>query len=92
MIARARITPRAAGDATLTYVPIAAVIEGDGQRALVYLPAAGRARRREVRIAFITSGQVALAEGVQPGETVITEGALYLGDGEAIQVAAAAGT
>ena len=45
-----------------------------------------------MRIAFITSGQVALAEGVQPGETVITEGALYLGDGEAIQVAAAAGT
>jgi multidrug efflux system membrane fusion protein len=91
MVARARIMPGATGGATLTYVPIAAVIEGDGQRALVYLPVDGRARRREVRVAFITSGQVALTEGVQPGDAVITEGALYLGDGEAIQVATTAG-
>jgi len=34
--------------------------------------------------------KVAIAAGVQPGEQVITDGALYLSDGEKVSVATAA--
>jgi multidrug efflux pump subunit AcrA (membrane-fusion protein) len=39
-----------------------------------------------VRVGFIRDEQVALAEGLKPGERVVTEGALYLVDGERIRV------
>jgi len=39
-----------------------------------------------VRVAFIAPQSVALAEGVQPGERVVTDGALYLQDNERIEI------
>jgi hypothetical protein len=43
-----------------------------------------------VRIAFIAAAAVALADGLKAGEIVVTDGALYLEDGERIQVVAPA--
>jgi multidrug efflux system membrane fusion protein len=86
--ARLRIDPVAAGESTLPYAPIAAVIEADGDRAAVFVVEAGTARRRAVRIAFIAPAAVAIASGLRAGETVVTDGALYLEDGEKIKVVA----
>ncbi|MCP5327455.1 MAG: efflux RND transporter periplasmic adaptor subunit [Sinobacteraceae bacterium] len=86
LVAKVTVSPSSARAATLTYVPIAAVVEGQRDQASVFVPSGARAQRRPVRIAFITGEQVALAEGLQPGETVVTQGALYLQGGEPIAV------
>lgn len=83
--ARLQINPVLAARSTLPYAPIAAVIEGDGDRAAVFVLEDGVARRRAVRIAFIAPESVAIAEGLKVGETVVTEGALYLEDGQQVQ-------
>jgi RND family efflux transporter MFP subunit len=83
--ARLRLDPFLAGDSVLPYAPIAAVMEADGDRAAVFLLENGVARRRPVRIAFIAPSAVAISEGLRVGETVVTDGALYLEDGEQIQ-------
>ena len=91
LVAKLRIHPAAARAGELTYVPIAAVVEGDGSRASVFVVSGDHATRRPVRIAFIESGGVALLDGLKPGERVVTDGALYLEDGERIEVVPEAG-
>ena len=88
LAARLRIDPAAASEAVLPYAPVAAIIEADGDRAAVYVLRDGVARRRPVRIAFIAPAAVAIAEGLAPGETVVTDGALYLADGAKVTVVA----
>lgn len=87
LAARLRIDPAAAGESRLPYAPIAAVIEADKDRAAVFVVDKGIARRRPVRVAFIGPAEVALAEGLRAGEKVVTDGALYLEDGERVRVA-----
>jgi len=86
LVAKLRVYPASSRAAALTYVPISAVVEGDGDRASVFVINGDRAQRRSVHVAFIASSGVALAQGVQPGERVVTDGALYLQDGEPIEV------
>lgn len=86
LLAKLTIHPAAADASTLTYVPIAAIVEGDRGHASVYVVHDGHAQRREVEVAFIAADSVALAAGLASGETVITDGALYVGDGDAIAV------
>lgn len=86
LAARLRLDPSVGSQSTLPYAPIGAVVEGDGDTASVFVVTQGVARRRAIRIAFITRDAVAIAAGLSPGETVVTDGALYLEDGE--QVAA----
>lgn len=86
LVAKLAITPAAAGEAALTWVPVAAIVEGDGRRASVFILQDGRAARREVKVAFIAANGVALASGVAQGETVITDGALYLADGDPVTI------
>ena len=83
--ARVRIDPVVAGEATLPYAPISAVIEADGDRAAVFVVENGTASRRAVRVAFIAPTAIAVAEGLKAGEKVVTDGALYLEDGELVQ-------
>src|SRR5215469_2170830 len=87
LVAKLRLYPAAGRAHSLTYVPIGAVVEGSGDRASVYVVAADHARRREVHVAFIDASGVALASGLSPGERVVTDGALYLEDNDAIDVA-----
>jgi multidrug efflux pump subunit AcrA (membrane-fusion protein) len=44
------------------------------------------ARKREIVVSFIEGEQVALTRGLKSGERVVTEGALYLQDGERIRI------
>ncbi len=87
LVAKLTIVPAAATHSSKVYVPIAAIVEGEGDRASVFVPNEGRAHRREVRVAFIEGEHVALLQGLEPGEHVVTDGALYLEDGESISIA-----
>jgi RND family efflux transporter MFP subunit len=92
LVAKLRIQPSGVGDQSLVYVPIAALLDGDQARAVVFIAADGKAQRRGVEVAFLTGDQAALRSGVRAGETVIAEGALYLVDGERIKAVDAAQT
>ena len=61
---------------------MAALVEGDGDRASVFVVKGGKAQRRNVRVAFITADSIALESGLAAGETVVTDGALFLENGE----------
>lgn len=88
LVARLSIVPASASSGSRAYVPIASIVEGEGQRASVYVVDDDRARRRSVEVAFIAGERVALVDGVEVGERVITDGALYLDDGELVVVQA----
>jgi RND family efflux transporter MFP subunit len=88
LVAKLILHSSASRERQLTYVPIAAVVEGDGDRASVFIVNGDRAKRRPVRVAFIGPEAVALQDGVQPGERVVTDGALYLQDDERIEIVA----
>jgi RND family efflux transporter MFP subunit len=87
LVARLHLTPETAAP-PLTYVPMAALVEGDGDRASVFVLDGGKAQKRDVRVAFITADSIALESGISAGEPVITDGALYLANGEAVEVQA----
>jgi hypothetical protein len=86
LVAKLTLTPSSARTGSLTYVPVAAVVEGDGDRASVFVVERDRVQRRSVGVAFIGEREIALARGVAAGEPVVTDGALYLSDGERIEV------
>jgi membrane fusion protein, multidrug efflux system len=89
LVARLRLAP-ASSAPPLTYVPMAALVEGNGDRASVFVIEGGKAqtiaRKRDVRVAFITADSIALESGLATGEAVITDGALFLENGEAVEV------
>jgi hypothetical protein len=93
LVARLRLAPQTSGP-SLTYVPMAALVEGDGDRASVFVVDGNEAKptaiRREVRVAFITADSIALESGLDSGETVVTDGALFLENGEAVEILAEA--
>jgi RND family efflux transporter MFP subunit len=88
LIARIELSPAAGVTHTLTYIPIGALVQADGNRASVFVVADDTARKRDVEVAFIAADSVALAAGVAPGDAVVSDGALYLDDGEHIRILA----
>jgi hypothetical protein len=52
----------------------------------VFVIEGGKALRRDVRVAFITADSIALESGITSGEAVITDGALFLENGEPVEV------
>jgi len=92
LVAKIDVNPASAASGSRVYVPIGAIVAGNGRRASVFVLEQDRARRREVSVAFIESHGVALSAGVTAGEHVITDGALYLEDGEQVAVDATQAT
>ncbi len=86
LLAKVEVVPASAAASARVHVPIAAIVAGEGLRASVFVFDAGVARRRDVSVAFIEGEGVALSSGVAAGERVITDGALYLEDGEQVAV------
>ncbi len=68
-------------------VPLAAVVEGDGERGAVFAVEGGVARRVPVRIAFLQGDRAVLAGGVEGIARVVSEGAARLADGARVRVA-----
>ncbi|MFT3906597.1 MAG: efflux RND transporter periplasmic adaptor subunit [Steroidobacteraceae bacterium] len=68
-------------------IPVGAVVNGDADRAWLFVVQDGVAHRREVQVAFIDASEVALASGVAAGDRVVSSGAAYLNDGQRVRVA-----
>ncbi|MEZ4702366.1 MAG: efflux RND transporter periplasmic adaptor subunit [Rhodothermales bacterium] len=69
------------------FVPVEALVEGDGDEGIVFgIDGEQRARKLVVRIGRMMDRDVAVAEGLEGVETVITEGAGFLGDGDAVRI------
>jgi RND family efflux transporter MFP subunit len=86
LVAKLTIVPSSASSGSRVYVPIGAIVEGAGRSARLFVLDKDRARSRDIEVAFIEGGIVALANGVDAGEQVITDGALYLEDGERVAI------
>ena len=87
LVAKLVIVPSSAKAGQRVYVPMAAIVEGSGRTARVFVLEQKHARQREVEVAFIEGENVALAAGLQAGEQVITDGAQYLEDGDEVTIA-----
>ena len=87
LVAKLTIIPATAKAGERIYVPIGAIVEGNGRTARVFVLDQKHARQREVEVAFIEGETVALITGLQAGEQVITDGAQYLEDGEEVVIA-----
>lgn len=86
-IAHASLAVRAAPGATTAYarIPAEAVLEANGQRAFVFRFDHGKARRTPVTFGGF-DGDDALVAGLADGTQVITAGAGFVADGEAVRV------
>jgi RND family efflux transporter MFP subunit len=62
-------------------VPLAAVVDGDGDQGAVFTVRDGVAHRVPVRIAFLQGDRAALATGLDGVERVVTDGAPRLAEG-----------
>ena len=90
LIGRARIVPASSTATQRSYLPIAALVEGDQAKARLYLfdPKTGMVKSAERSVAFVSGAEVALSETLPEGTQVVTDGAAYLRDGETVQVVA----
>jgi RND family efflux transporter MFP subunit len=87
LVAKLTIVPSSASAGSRVYVPIGAIVEGNGRSARLFVLEKDHARRRDVEVAFIEGDNVAIASGVEAGEQVITDGAQYIEDGEQVAIA-----
>jgi membrane fusion protein, multidrug efflux system len=71
---------------TYLTIPIDAIIEGNGNHAFVFVAEQGKARKINVETVSIQDGNVLIANGLQEGQQVITDGSAYLMDGVTIKV------
>lgn len=84
LVAKVDLTPTE-GEA-VALVPAEALVEGDGDRAQVFiLGPDGRARKVPVRTAFLFGGDVAVRQGLEHVERVVTQGAGFLTEGAQAQ-------
>lgn len=68
-------------------VPITALLEADGSEATVFVVAnGGIARRVAVRTGRLIGERVEVLAGLSPGDRVVTEGAAWLDDRDAVRV------
>ena len=84
-IARVALFPSLAE--TYDFVPVEALVEGDGDEGIVYGgDGDGRARKRAVRIGRLMDEEVAIAGGLDGIDRVITSGAGFLSDGDPVRI------
>lgn len=88
LVARVALIPASASDGERVHVPIAAILEGDRDRASVFVfdEAKQSVSRRAVEVAFIDGDTVALTRGLDPGARVVTDGAAYVEEGRRVRV------
>ena len=68
-------------------VPITALLEADGRDALVFVVAdSGHAKRVPVQTGRLLGERIEIVSGLSPGDRVVTEGAAWLDDNDAVRV------
>ncbi|MCB9284183.1 MAG: efflux RND transporter periplasmic adaptor subunit [Lewinellaceae bacterium] len=85
LVASVEIQPRRNG--TYALVPIESLVESNGSKGFVYVPGPeGNAQKAPVTIAFLIGEKVAISKGLDSVSRVVTAGAPYLRDGQAIEI------
>jgi len=79
-----RVTIRSLTPSTGLLVPVAAVLRDDENLPYVYVAAPGGFARRRVNLGGRVDDRYEIASGLKPGESVVTDGALFL-EGAATQ-------
>lgn len=88
LVGEARIVP-SIKDQLSAYlaIPTIALLEGRGDQAAVFVvDKTGKAHRRSVRVGGFLDDLVLIAEGLTAGERVVTSGAPYLRNGQAVMI------
>lgn len=88
LIARAEILPADSREATHSRIPLTAMVEGDVNGVLIFLldEAGERVRAREVRVRWLGDDGAVLEQPLPEGARVVSVGAGFLRDGEAVRV------
>lgn len=88
LVARVALAPKDAG--TSTVVPVAALIEANGNEASVFVldPVRRVVRRVAIHIGRMSEGEVEVLDGLEAGTPVVVEGAAFLENGDSVRVAA----
>jgi RND family efflux transporter MFP subunit len=89
LVAKISLQPRGAQVAAAPVVPLRALLEASGDRAHVFVvdPRNGTATRVAIRTGRISGEQVEVLDGLALGQQVVTDGAAFLDDGEAVRIA-----
>jgi RND family efflux transporter MFP subunit len=75
------------GAAGVPVVPVTALLEANGRAALVFVVAeGGHARRVPVQTGRLLGERIEIVTGLSPGDRVVTEGAAWLNDNDAVRV------
>ncbi len=90
LVGRATITPSVTAGVDLA-IPVDAILEGHGDRALVFVvdPATGKAHRTRISTGRFSGALVAVTDGLQAGDQIVVDGAGYLTDGEQVVITTA---
>lgn len=88
LVARARILPEDSREATHSRIPLSALVEGNADGVLIFLIDEGgeRVRAREVRVRWFDDDGAVLEQPLPEGARVVSIGAGFLRDGEAVRV------
>lgn len=90
MVGHALLHPRAATTegAVQLAIPVGAILEGDGQRAHVFVldGEAGAVRRVGITTGWLAGDKVRVVDGLKAGDQVVSEGAAWLLDGQRVRV------
>lgn len=85
LFAKAKLRPRALGQ--VKCIPIEALLEGNGKDAFVFITKDNETvEKKAVRIAFINENCVAITQGLEQVDEVITSGSPYLTERSLIKV------
>ncbi len=85
LVGDVRIRPRRTE--SVRVVPIAALLEGDGDRGVIWsVGADGRAVRHDVRLAFFDAARAGVRSGLEDVDRVVTDGAAYLTESSTVRV------
>lgn len=85
LVGTATITVRGDGS-TRSYLPLGALVEGSQHSMTIFTLRGTVAQQQHVAIAFVADDRAALEQPLPAGTRVITDGASYLADGEAVRV------
>ncbi len=86
-----RVSVTVSVDKNALVVPVSAVLTGQQGTSVFVLADSSRVQLRRVTVARMTDEVAVLAEGVSPGEQVVTDGQVRLTDGARVQVLAPTG-
>lgn len=88
MIGDATIHPSVGRTTAMLAIPTEAIVEGDGERATVYVLKSdgASAELREVRLSRLEGSQALVHDGLSAGERIVVSGAAYIRAGDPLRV------